>query len=84
MDDKIYYFKIYDLNLIGKIDDYIYYLYDKDKGWVVDNNHLLSDRLIGYDETEDQDSPYRIGNSDMMSRIEEISEEEANKLIENM
>ncbi|HOM02572.1 MAG TPA: hypothetical protein PLH43_07075 [Acetivibrio sp.] len=66
------------------MDNYVYYLYDKEKGWVVDTKHILFDRLFGYDETEEPDSPYRIGNTDMMSRVEVITEEEANKLIAAM
>lgn len=45
------------MNLIGKIEDYAYYIYDKEKGWIEDKEHLLSDRLIGYDGTEEPDSP---------------------------
>jgi len=84
MGDKIIYYKVNDLNLVGKMDDYVYYIYDKEKGWIVDNRHLISDRLFGYDEFEEPNSPYKIGNSDMMSRVEEITEEEANKLIAAM
>lgn len=84
MEGSAAYYLINDLNTIGKEEDFIPYLYDKEKGWVVDNDNILSDRLMGYDETESPDSPYRIGNTDMLSRIDEITEEEANRLIADM
>ena len=71
-----YYF-ISDLNIVGKMDNFVPYIYDKDKGWIVDNNNILSDRLMGYDgET--------IGSSDMLFRVDEITAAEAMKLIKNM
>jgi len=82
MDGIVYYFLINDLNIVGKMDDYTYYLYDKNEGWIPDGKHLLADRLIGYDESEPKDSPYAIGNTDMLSRVNEISEEEATKIME--
>lgn len=75
------YFFIKDLNVVGKEEDYIPYLFDKEEGWKVDNDNILMDRLMGYDDSEEAGSPYRMGNSDMMSRVDEITEEEANKLI---
>lgn len=50
------------------------YIFDKQKGWVRDNEHILMDRIIGYDGE-------RIGSSDMLFRVKEITEEEALKLI---
>lgn len=71
------YYLINDLNIVAKEEDYIPYLYEKNRGWIVDNNNILSDRLIGYDGDS-------IGSSDMMFRIDEISKEEAMKLIAEM
>lgn len=71
------YYLIIDLNIVAKEDDYIPYVYEKSKGWVVDNNNVLSDRLIGYDGDS-------IGSSDMLFRVEVITEEEAMKLISEM
>lgn len=71
------YYRIVDLNMIGKDEDYIPYVYQKGQGWVVDNDNVLMDRVMGYDDD-------RIGGSDMMSRVEEIPEEEAMKLINQM
>jgi hypothetical protein len=78
------YYWINDLKIIGKRENHVPYLYDKEKGWLVDNKHILMDRLMGYDVTEPEGYPYGIGNTDMLSRIEGISEEEAIKLINSM
>jgi hypothetical protein len=43
-----HYFKIKDLNLIAKINSHVSYIFHKGKGWVVDNDHLLMDRMMGY------------------------------------
>lgn len=77
MDGLVYYFIMNDLNKIGKMEDYVYYIYEKQIGWVLDINHLLSDRLVGYDG-------YFVGSSNMLSKIDEISEEEVNKMIKLM
>ena len=75
MDGIDYYFRIIDLDMIGKMSDYSYYIYALGKGWEANDDHLLSDRIIGYDFD-------RIGSSDMMNRVEVITEEEAMKIIE--
>lgn len=77
MEQFTAYYLINDLNIVGKEEDFIPYIYDKDKGWVVDSDNILSDRLIGYDGDD-------IGCSDMLFRVDEITEEEANKLIAAM
>ena len=71
------YYLISDLNIVAKEDDYVPYLYEQNQGWIVDNNNVLSDRLIGYDGGS-------IGSSDMLFRVDEITEEEAMKLISEM
>lgn len=68
---------INDRNIVAKEENFIPYIYDKKEGWVVDNGNILSDRLMGYDGEE-------IGCSDMLFRVDEITGEEANKLIEAM
>lgn len=78
------YYYISDLNKVGKEEEFIPYIYDKEKGWGVDESNILMDRIIGCDDTEPEDSPYRIGSSDMMDRISEITEEEALKKIAEM
>jgi hypothetical protein len=77
MDDFVYYFIMHDLNRVGKMEDYAYYIYEKERGWIPDNEHLLSDRLMGYDGLF-------VGSLTMLSRVDEISEEEANKMINLM
>jgi len=78
------YYHIKDLNLLGKEEDYVPYVYTPGKGWVVDKDHILMDRIMGYDEFEPADSPYKIGNTSILESIEEISEKEAEKFIADM
>lgn len=78
---SVTYYHIKDLNILGKEEDYIPYLYKPGKGWDVDNGSILMDRIMGYDDSELPGSPYGIGNVDMMGRVKEISKEEAEKFI---
>lgn len=71
-----YYF-ISDLNKVAKIDNFVPYIYDKENGWVVDNKNILMDRLMGYDGES-------IGNSSELFKVDGITEEQSNKIIENM
>ena len=96
---KLKYFWLKDLELVGRIaldlkdSDYdkagnaivpydaVYRNGDWDEGdeaWC-----MIHDRLMGYDASEPDDSPYAMGNTDIMNKIEEITEEEAMKRIEN-
>jgi hypothetical protein len=66
------YYRIKDKGLIGRQDGRLgCYLFRPGVGWVPDD-HILTDRLIGYDEFD-----HEIGNTDMLFRVEEISEEQA-------
>jgi len=80
----ITYYHIKDLNLLGKLEDNVPYVYKPGEGWVIDCNFILMDRIIGYDEFEPADSPYKIGNMNMMIRVEEISENEAEEFMANL
>lgn len=71
------YYLIRDLQKVGKTDKFVPYIYDSKKGWTVDNDNILMDRIMGYDGES-------IGNSSELFKVDEITEEEANKLIENM
>jgi len=82
MGTTFYFIK--DLNLIGKQENYIPYIYERGKGWEVDNSNVLMDRIMGYSEVELTGSPYAIGNTDIMESVSEITEAEANKLIKAM
>ena len=77
MKDYTAYYWINDLKIVGKKENHIPYIYDKEKGWVIEPDHILSDRIIGYDG-------YEIGCSDMLFRVDHITEEEAMKLINEM
>jgi hypothetical protein len=81
---SVTYYRIKDLDMLGKEEDYIPYLYKPGKGWVVDNDNVLMDRIMGYDDSEPANSPYKIGNSSTMDLVEEISEKSAEKFITNL
>ena len=78
----IIYYRIIPLNQIGRKTESDYELY-RNGQWEQDTEHLISDRLIGYDPSEPPGSPYGIGNTEIMREIEEISPEEAEKYIRN-
>lgn len=78
---SVTYYRIKDLNLIGKMQDNIPYIYLTEQGWAADTDNILMDRLMGYDETEPKGSPYAIGNTSIMELVEEISEDEAERFI---
>ena len=68
--------------ILGKMDNPPYglcYIYS-DKEWIYDEEHMIRDRLIGYDPFED--SGYGIGNTEIMREIKKISRKEAEAFIE--
>lgn len=68
---------------LGKMEDPPYgycYIYSNGE-WIDDDNHMIRDRLIGYDPYGDPG--YGIGNTSIMDEIERITREEAEKLIKN-
>uniref|UniRef100_UPI0006D0954F hypothetical protein n=1 Tax=Clostridium sp. NkU-1 TaxID=1095009 RepID=UPI0006D0954F len=81
---SVTYYRIKDLNLLGKEEDYVPYLYKPGKGWAVDNDSILMDRVMGFDDSEPTNSPYKMGNSDILNLVEEISQKEADKIIANL
>ncbi|GLB30096.1 hypothetical protein LAD12857_20190 [Lacrimispora amygdalina] len=81
---SVTYYHINDLDMLGKEEDYVPYLYKPGKGWVVDNDNILMDRIMGYDKSEPENSPYGIGNLSMMERVTEISQKEAENIIKNL
>lgn len=66
--------------LVGKEDCGSYFIYRNGR-WEPDDRSMIMDRLMGYDPSEPPDSPYGIGNSDIMDEIEEITYDEAMKQI---
>ena len=75
------YYEIIDLNMVGKLEGNLPYIYDPKQGWIVDKEFLLMDRLVGYDSSEPNGSPYKFGALDMLDRVRKISREEAEKRI---
>lgn len=45
----------------------------KNNEWIKANNNEITDRLMEYDSSEPSDSPYAIGNTDIMSSIKELT-----------
>lgn len=45
---------------VGKREQHGDFLYALEQGWLRDTRHEISDRLMGYDETEPADSPYKM------------------------
>jgi len=78
MKKNITYYLIRDCRL-GKKEGTKYYLFRNGK-WLEDDKNYIQDYLLGFDPSEPEDSPYRFGGSTMMD-IDEITEEEAMKLI---
>lgn len=78
------YYHIWDLDIIGKEENFVPYLYDKEKGWIPDKDNVLMDRVTGYDPSESKESSYGIGNTDIMSLAQEITEEQARRLINEL
>lgn len=75
-DVFVQYYYVKDENIfakgIGLSENYLY----KNGEWVEDHEHIVSDRLMGYDPYEDDDSPYKIGNTEIMLQLEKITKEE--------
>ncbi len=65
---------------LGKRKDGQYYLYDGGN-WVPDTKSTILGRLIGFDPSEPADSPYAMGNMDIMDTIEVITEQQATEFI---
>lgn len=67
---------------LGKKDDGKYYLYTNGS-WVPDTKSTILGRLMGFDPSEPADSPYAMGNMDIMDTIEPITEHQAREFINN-
>ena len=76
----LFYF-LKDIRKIGKIDGEVYYLYDKDKGWVQDKEQEIIDRLIGFDKNKMESLESSIGNISILNQIAEITPEEVIELL---
>ena len=73
------YYRIREQSL-GKKEDGKYFLFQNAK-WVPDENHVITDLLVGFDPSEPEDSPYRIGNTSVLFEMDEITEDQAISLI---
>jgi hypothetical protein len=65
------YYRIKDKGIIGRQDSmFDCSIFQSGKGWVPDKDHILMDRIIGYEAD-------RVGSSSVMELLEPISEAEA-------
>lgn len=64
---------------LGKYEDRVYYLL-KEEGWSEDKDGYIKGIQIGYDASDD-DTPYAIGNIEIMDDIKVISKDEANEAL---
>ena len=69
-------------NQLGKEEDDKYYLYTNGS-WIPDTKSTILGRLMGFDPSEPADSPYAMGNMDIMDTIELITEQQAIEFINN-
>ena len=65
---------------LGKEGDSKYYLYTNGS-WAPDTKSTILGRLMGFDPGEPADSPYAMGNMDIMDTIEPITEQQALQFI---
>ncbi len=67
---------------LGKEEDGKYYLYTNGS-WVSDTKSTILGRLMGFDPSEPADSPYAMGNMDIIDTSEPITEQQAIEVINN-
>ena len=65
---------------VGKEENGWYYLFIDGK-WIPDEKCVIMDRLVGYDSSEPDGSPYGMYEQSIMDEIEEITYERAMELI---
>ena len=65
--DTVYYY-LNDLDIIGKDENFVCYIYVKEEGWKVDNDNLVMDRIMDYGLA-------------LWASIDDITEDQANAFI---
>ena len=78
--EKLNYYLLKDLGLVAKGYDNHYWIYH-DFAWHKDTEGIVWSKLIGYDPSEPEDSPYGIGSTSVMNEIKQISCEKAVDII---
>ncbi len=66
--------------VVGRSDAEGFYLFENGQ-WHPDEYHVIMDHLYGYDPFEPENSPYRMFNDSVMEEIEEITPEQADRLL---
>jgi len=78
-EKNITYYLIWEMTVAKRVKRETYYedyLFREGK-WFKDEGHVIMDHLVGYDASEPEDSPYRIGSTSVLMEMDEISEKEA-------
>ena len=65
--------------MLGKAQGDGYFLYDNG-AWVEDKMNVIRDHLMGYDPYDD--TPYGFGSLSIMNEIEEITADEAQRIMD--
>ena len=64
---------------LGKVQDGGYFLFDNGE-WKEDERNVIRDHLMGFDPNDD--TFYGFGNAQIMDEIEEITAEEAQRIMD--
>ena len=80
MDEKKETYYLINSRLLGKKTNDDYYLFLNGE-WKKDTEYLIMGKLCGYDEYEEEGSPYGWGSTSVMEEIQIISREEALELM---
>ena len=82
---NVKYYLMQEREILAKGYDFKYWIYDFDKReWILDTKNIISDALMGFDDSEPEDSPYRIGNTSVMAEIKEIPIQTAQEIISDI
>ena len=82
MNDKTSYYWIKDQNRFGKREGSQFYL-SQDGKQIPDDEFTFLGKLLGYDKSEPDDSPYKMGSTSVLETITVLTEEEFNVMKES-
>lgn len=73
---RMTYYLLKDSGLVAKGYSFYHWIY-YDFAWHKDTKSIVSNKICGFDSSEQEDSPYAFGSTSVMDEIEQISYEEA-------
>ncbi len=82
-EKKVVYYLIWERTVAKREKNEEYYkdyLFENGR-WIKDEEHIIADHLIGFDPTEPEDSPYRYGSTSVLMEMDEISEKDAIRIM---